>query len=172
LANQDRVERQKYAIELQMILSSSEKRGLTLRVIGSLAFQFHNQEYGTLQETICRSSYPDIDFTAYRRDVKAPMSLMSEPSYQENREVFIVSGGDKPILTKDWGLWGTTTMNLEKIKLIAQDYEQLDGEQKDIIDGNIDDMLSRIQQGPKSLAWRIRMKISDRIQWYKDVDEV
>jgi hypothetical protein len=32
--------------------------------------------------------------------------------------------------------------------------------------------LQRIEQEPKSLAWRLRARVGDRVKWYKDVDEV
>jgi hypothetical protein len=32
--------------------------------------------------------------------------------------------------------------------------------------------MERIDQEPKSLAWRLRSRVGDRVKWYKDVDEV
>jgi len=72
----------------------------------------------------------------------------------------------------DWGLWRTTTMNLEKVRQLAQGYDQLGGEQKEIIDLQVKAALKRIDQEPKPLAWRLRARVGDRVKWYKDVDEV
>ncbi len=72
----------------------------------------------------------------------------------------------------DWGLWRTTTMNLGKVRAIAQGYEQLTPEQKSTIDAQVQKALVRIEAEPKSMAWRLRSRVGDRVKWYKDVDEV
>jgi len=71
----------------------------------------------------------------------------------------------------DWGLWRTTTMNLDKVRQLAQGYKQLSNEQKEI-GSQVKTALSRIEQEPKSLAWRLRSRVGDRVKWYRDVDEV
>ena len=40
-------------------------------------------------------------------------------------------------VANDWGLWRTTTMNLEKVRLLSQGYEQLTDEQKRTIDTQV-----------------------------------
>jgi hypothetical protein len=72
----------------------------------------------------------------------------------------------------DWGLWRTTTMNLDKVRQLAQGYKQLSNEQKEKIGSQVKTALSRIEQEPKSLAWRLRSRVGDRVKWYRDVDEV
>ncbi len=72
----------------------------------------------------------------------------------------------------DWGLWRTLTMNLGKVRVLAQGYEQLTPEHKAKIDQQVKSALERIEQEPKSLAWRLRSRVGDRVKWYKDVDEV
>jgi hypothetical protein len=75
------------------------------------------------------------------------------------------------LCSNDWGLWRTTTMNLDKVRQLAQNYEQLTSEQKGRIDSQVKAALARINQEPKSLAWRLRARVGDRVKWYKDVDE-
>ncbi len=72
----------------------------------------------------------------------------------------------------DWGLWRTTTMNLGKVRQLAQTYEVLTPEQKTTIESQIQKALTRIDQAPKSMAWRLRSRVGDRVKWYKEVDEV
>jgi hypothetical protein len=76
------------------------------------------------------------------------------------------------LCANDWGLWRTTTMNLDKVKRLAQGYGQLSDEQKTKITIQVDDILARLNQEPKPLAWRLRDRVGDRVKWYKDVDEV
>lgn len=255
MGDQDRAERDRFENELKRILNASEEAGLMLRVIGSLAFQMHCPEYGSIQQELGRV-YTDIDFAAYRKQSKALQTLMAGLGYKENREVFIVSEGDRAIFDKldsdlhvdifydkldfchviswngrlevdsptiplaemllekmqivkinekdiidtimlllehplgdsdkevinigriaqlcssDWGLWRTTTMNLEKVHLLAQSYPQLSQQHKAEVSTKVEQALARIEKEPKSMAWRLRSRVGDRVKWYKDVDEV
>jgi hypothetical protein len=255
MGEQDRAERQKFENELKRILKASSDSGIILRVIGSLAFQMHCPKFGYLQAAMGRA-YTDIDFAAYRKQAKEIQALLSGLGYKENREVFIVSEGDRSIFERaeigiqldvfyeklafshviywnnrlevdnpsiplaemllekmqivqinekdiidtimlllehtlgykdhetinikyvaelcstDWGLWRTTTMNLDKVRQLAQGYPQLTAEQKEEINSQVKTALARIEQEPKSLAWRLRARVGDRVKWYKDVDDV
>lgn len=76
------------------------------------------------------------------------------------------------LCASDWGLWRTTTMNLNKVKQLAQGYPQLSTDQKAKVESQVNEILSRLEQEPKPLAWRLRARVGDRVKWYKDVDEV
>jgi len=255
MGEQDQAERGKFENELKRILTASEKAGLTLRVIGSLAFQMHCPRYGYFQQALGRA-YTDIDFAAYRKQTKEINILMAGLGYAEDREVFIVSEGDRAIYNnpqnglhvdvfydkldfchvihwngrlevdnptiplaemvlekmqivkinekdvidtimllmehplgkedreiinierisalcaQEWGLWRTTTMNLDKVKQLAMGYPQLTDEQKRHVVSQVDSAIQRIDKEPKSLAWRLRARVGDRVKWYKEVDEV
>jgi hypothetical protein len=253
---QDSAERQKFEDELKHILQVSSDEGVTLRVIGSLAFQFHCPKYGYLQAALGRA-YTDIDFAGYSHERKAVQTVMSGLGYAENREVTVVSEGmrmifdnastglhvdifydkldfchviswkngrlgvDTPTIplaemllekmqivkinekdiidtimlmlehplgdddqetiniklvaelcADDWGLWRTTTMNLTKVSQLVQDYGQLSDTDKQHVISQVETVMQRIADEPKSLAWRLRDRVGDRVKWYKDVDEV
>src|SRR5512138_3914620 len=72
----------------------------------------------------------------------------------------------------DWGLWRTVTMNLDKVRTLAQGYDQLTPEQKTAVTRQVAAALARIESEPKALPWRLRARVGDRVKWYKDVDEV
>lgn len=76
------------------------------------------------------------------------------------------------LCAKEWGLWRTTTMNLDKVKQLAHHYTQLTDEQKAKVETQVNTILKRLNDEPKPLAWRIRDRVGDRVKWYKDVDEV
>jgi hypothetical protein len=255
MGDQDRAERERFENELKRIIQASQEAGILLRVIGSLAFQLHCPKHGFLQQAMGRV-YTDIDFAAYRKQSKAIQVLMAGLGYKENREVFIVSEGDRAIYNNpgnqlhidifydkldfshliswngrlevdaptiplaelllekmqivkinekdvidtimlllehplgdsdkeviniarvaqlcsaDWGLWRTTTMNLDKVRQLAHGYPQLDAEQKAFVEAQVSQSLQRIELEPKSMSWRLRARVGDRVKWYKDVDEV
>lgn len=76
------------------------------------------------------------------------------------------------LCANEWGLWRTTTMNLEKVKQLAGHYPQLTTEQKNKVESQVDATIARLNSEPKPLAWRLRERVGDRVKWYKDVDEV
>ena len=76
------------------------------------------------------------------------------------------------LCANEWGLWRTTSMNLDKVKQLAQHYTQLTPEQKSKVVSQVDTILKRLNDEPKPLPWRIRDRVGDRVKWYKDVDEV
>ncbi len=255
MGKQDRAERDKFENELKRIIKASDDAGVILRVIGSLAFQLHCPKFGYLQQAMGRA-YTDLDFAAYGKQTGEIRSLMSKLGYADNKEVFIVSGGERAIFDRpqiglhvdvfyekldfchvirwenrlevdkptiplaemllekmqivqinekdvidtimlliehplgdkdaetinikrvselcaaDWGLWRTTTMNLDKVRQLAQGYKQLTAAQKKEVESQVVEALARIESAPKSMAWRLRARVGDRVKWYKDVDEV
>jgi len=76
------------------------------------------------------------------------------------------------LCANDWGLWRTTTMNLDKVKQLAHHYPQLKPEHKEKVASQVNQILMRINDEPKPLAWRLRDRVGDRVKWYKEVDEV
>lgn len=76
------------------------------------------------------------------------------------------------LCANEWGLWRTTTMNLEKVKQLAHHYTQLTSDQKAHVESHVDAIIKRLNDEPKPLSWRIRARVGDRVKWYKDVDEV
>jgi hypothetical protein len=192
-------------------------------------------------------AYTDIDFAGYKKQAKEIKVLMAGLGYIEDREVFIVSEGDRSIFNnpdtglhvdvfydkldfchliswngrlevdsptiplaemvlekmqivkisekdvidtimlliehplgdsdhetinigriaqlcaKDWGLWRTTTMNLEKVRQLAHGYDQLSGEQKGQVESQVKAAMARIEAEPKSTAWKLRSRVGDRV---------
>jgi hypothetical protein len=77
------------------------------------------------------------------------------------------------ILSKDWGFYYTTTLNLGKIRKGIERYKDLFTAQDN---QNIADRITHLEQmienAPKSLKWKARAAIGPRVQWYNDVEEV
>jgi hypothetical protein len=71
----------------------------------------------------------------------------------------------------DWGLWRTITANLERCRGHVDDYE-LPGEDRARVAQRFDELLSRIEEEPKSRGWRLRAKVGERKRWYDLPEEV
>lgn len=99
------------------------------------------------------------------------MLLLEHPLGETDHETINIKLAAE-LCAKEWGLWRTTTMNLDKVKQLAHHYTQLTDEQKNKVTSQVDAILKRLNDEPKPLAWRIRDRVGDRVKWYKDVDEV
>jgi hypothetical protein len=97
---------------------------------------------------------------------------------------FDVREGDEPasigldriggIVGEDWGWWRTVTMNLDRVvehaagdlrRLVPAAASHDPVEQARLLRGHADDV-------PKSLRWKLRSKVGDRVQWYQLPEEV
>ena len=55
---------------------------------------------------------------------------------------------------------------------MAHSYPQLTDEQKSKVEAQVRDVVARMEQEPKSMGWKLRARVGDRVKWYKEVDEV
>jgi hypothetical protein len=99
------------------------------------------------------------------------MLLLEHPLGETDKETINIKRAAQ-LCANEWGLWRTTTMNLDKVKQLAQHYPQLSPEQKEKVVLQVDAILRRLNDEPKPVAWRLRDRVGDRVKWYKDVDEV
>ena len=77
------------------------------------------------------------------------------------------------ILSRDWGFYHTTTMNLVKIRSGLDRYKDLfTAQDMQNINDRITTLEQMIDKTPKSLSWKARGAIGTRVQWYNDVEEV
>jgi len=73
----------------------------------------------------------------------------------------------------DWGLYKTTSMNLERVEelLTAKDIK-ISMEERQLIIGRIRMIQKAFDEMPKSVAWKMRDKVGTRVRWYQEVEEV
>lgn len=76
------------------------------------------------------------------------------------------------LMSRDWGLWRTAGINLDKTRGIAETHDRIGAAERGQLAAQIDAIQRAIEAAPKPLAWRMRAKLGDRVKWYKDVEEV
>jgi len=67
---------------------------------------------------------------------------------------------------RDWGLYRTVTLNLDKVKSSASSYLPEPGEQQ-TLNSSITRARERIEAEPKTMGWKMRARLGDRKQWYE-----
>jgi hypothetical protein len=76
------------------------------------------------------------------------------------------------ILSVDWGFYYTLTRNLELCRTSLEKYaEVLSENERNEIRTKINMVLSRIQEEPKSVKWKLRESVGTKRKWYREVEE-
>jgi len=76
-------------------------------------------------------------------------------------------------LAGDWGFWRTVTGNLKLLDEQLEEYrDRLQEDDRDVVHGRIHELLEHIEREPKSVVWKARARIGERVKWYKDVEEL
>jgi len=71
----------------------------------------------------------------------------------------------------DWGLYTTVTDNLGKTRELLDDLLR-DASDRDAVAAKLEELLRRLEEEPKSVAWRLRAKLGRRVRWYELPEEV
>ena len=79
----------------------------------------------------------------------------------------------RPVVGNDWGWWRTVTMNLDRISALASgDGRGLvpAGAKHDPVE-QLGVLREATEAAPKSLRWKARAKVGDRVRWYEMPEE-
>jgi hypothetical protein len=82
-------------------------------------------------------------------------------------------GRIRPIVGNDWGWWRTVTLNLDRITALASgDGQRLvpAGGKHSAIE-QLAALSKAIETAPKSLRWKARAKVGERVRWYEMPEE-
>ena len=92
---------------------------------------------------------------------------------QASGEPFIDTGRFGEVLAADWGWWRTTTGNLEKLPaLLAESPEMIPPRPRFDAREQAARLLDVAKSVPKSMKWKLRANVGDRVRWYELPEEV
>ena len=107
------------------------------------------------------------------KDIKDMLMLFAAHPVGEHDDQTINGKYIADLLSKDWGFYHTTQMNLGKIREgLARYGSFFSAPDVENITARIDRLSQMIEQAPKSLKWKTRAAVGTRMQWYNDVEEV
>jgi len=106
------------------------------------------------------------------KDVIDTIMLMREHPIGETDTEMINAGVISHLAANDWGLWRTLTDNLLHVIELQETYPQLTDEDRQVVKGRINDLFDRIESQPKTMRWKVRGAIGERVKWYRDVEEL
>lgn len=107
------------------------------------------------------------------KDMKDVIALILDHEFGKTKSETIDIEYLAKLLSEDWGFYHTVTTNLGKIKdtALGQYGNLLSEEDLQKIPSRIGRLLSRIEEEPKSMKWRMRQKVGTKKIWYNQIDE-
>jgi len=67
---------------------------------------------------------------------------------------------------EDWGIYKTFSVNLANI-LTSLDHYELSPETMETVRKRIQELTSLMENEPKTLAWKLRARVGEKVQWYE-----
>ena len=106
------------------------------------------------------------------KDIKDSLALMHDLKMgNSDTHTSMDSGYIADLLSTDWGLHRTVTMNIEKINSYLES-SSIEPKKKRRISDEIEYLRNAIALRPKSVAWKLRARIGDKVKWYELPEEV
>lgn len=75
------------------------------------------------------------------------------------------------LCARDWGLHHTVHRTLERLASDPPSYQLTQG-QRMAVDERIGKLRSALEAKPKSMAWRARARVGERVRWYEEPEEI
>jgi hypothetical protein len=105
------------------------------------------------------------------KDVRDTVLLFHGHEVADHDDEAVNGGRIAELCASDWGLWRTITANLSRCAEMVGDYA-LEEHHRKRVSGRLAAVLQRIEDAPKSRAWKLRAKIGERKRWYDLPEEV
>jgi len=74
------------------------------------------------------------------------------------------------VCARDWGLWRTASMTIERSSAHVGDYS-LDPQAAATIAGRLKAIRETMEGAPKSARWKLRSRVGERMRWYEEPEE-
>jgi hypothetical protein len=99
--------------------------------------------------------------------------IAAKAAGQASDAPFVDTGRFGEVLAADWGWWRTTTGSLEKLPaLLAENPEMLPPQARFDPLEQAKRLLDVATAVPKSMKWKLRANVGDRVRWYELPEEV
>jgi hypothetical protein len=106
-------------------------------------------------------------FEVNEKDVRDAAALLADHD--------IAPGGIDPgritaLLSNDWGWWRTSTTNLECIVTYAESLPSFEGAAR--VRDRAAELRRHIDEAPKTLRWKLRARVGERVRWHELPEEL
>jgi len=103
------------------------------------------------------------------KDIIDTIMLLREHEIAEDDVDHVNARRVAELCAGEWGLWRTTSMNLEKVRDYLPHFD-LSDEDRAIVAQRVAELLAAMNDYPKGTRWRLRAKVGDKVKWYNEID--
>jgi len=107
-------------------------------------------------------------FEVNMKDLVDSIALLLDHSIADHDDDAINAAYLAQLLAQDWGLYRTLQLNTARVRDAAKELPV----PADTVNQRLDQLWERVDAHPKSLKWRLRAKVGDRMSWYELPEEV
>lgn len=105
------------------------------------------------------------------KDQRDVLALIVSHEIGDADDDMINAGHIAALCAADWGLWRTSTRNIERIDASVDMYG-LSADEQSRIRSRLETLRARIEQEPKTRRWKLRDRVGERVRWYEEPDEI
>jgi hypothetical protein len=107
-------------------------------------------------------------FEVNMKDLVDSIALLLDHPIADHDDDAINAAYLAQLLSQDWGLYRTLQLNTARVRDAAKEMPV----PADTVNQRLDQLWDRVEAHPKSLKWRLRAKVGDRVSWYELPEEV
>ncbi|HEX3629317.1 MAG TPA: hypothetical protein VHW91_02510 [Candidatus Dormibacteraeota bacterium] len=107
-------------------------------------------------------------FEVNRKDLVDSIALLLDHPIADHDDDVINSSYLAQLTADDWGLYRTLQLNTERVREAVKEFD-VDAAS---VNQRLDEIWTRIAAQPKSLRWKVRARVGDRVSWYQLPEEV
>ena len=107
-------------------------------------------------------------FEVNMKDLVDSIALLLDHPIADHDDDAINAAYLAQLLSQDWGLYRTLQLNTARVRDAAKELPV----PADTVNQRLDQLWERVDAHPKSLKWRLRAKVGDRMSWYELPEEV
>jgi hypothetical protein len=110
-------------------------------------------------------------FEMNEKDIRDVCALLLDHPIGENDNETINLNRITQLTSDDWGLWKTSMLSIGKVKRYVLTTE-MEPPQHDTLNARLKTLESALQNSPKSMRWKMRDRVGDKVKWYELPEEV
>lgn len=107
---------------------------------------------------------------ATQNDISDVYSLLLRYDVGTTPDAGLDAGFLARLCAADWGLWRTCDASIGRL-LASLSGSTLDQAEQEVISDRLERLRAQLLAEPKSLKWRLRSQVGDRVRWYQEPEE-
>jgi len=105
------------------------------------------------------------------KDIRDICALLLDHPFGEGDDETLNLGRVAGLCAQDWGLWKSVSVSVRKVQDFCDAYDMEVGHKLTIVE-RLNVLRVAMDEGPKSMKWKVRAAVGERVQWYDLPEEV